>query len=351
MHTISRVAGIAAVTLSLALAACGGGGGGSVPAGGGTGGSGNTVTPLTHAQQKATMQSSVSAVQTLSTSEGALSVARHALAAHKGRRVKDTSSCSNSQITSDADNGTTDTETISTYYDTGCTELEEVEVVSVPDNASATSLTATGTITEYSLTGSVTSYDTLTIALTENSSTQATFTIEDSQANTVGGAVVAQAGTTCVDTEGTSSDTISCGAASVQTSGATQTGASLLENGASTSSSVTISLTASAYTAASGLGIAQGTSPAWNVTGGSPVDTITGSITTSSTANTATITLSDTTTGVSISGTLAGGTITLTESQNGKTLATATVNASTGNGTISYADGTTATIVNWTVEG
>jgi len=335
----------------MSLAACGGGGGGgSVPSSGGSGG-GNTVVPLTHAQARATMQSSVSAVQTISTSEGTLSFARHALAAHKGRRVKDTSGCIDSQIENDSDNGTTDTETESTYYDTACTEIQEVEVITVPDNATQSSFTANGTITDYSLAGAVTSYDTLTLSLSENSQTSATFTIEESQANTVGGAAYAQTGTSCTDTEGTSSDTIACGAASVQTVAGTQSGAALTENGTLTSSALTFTLTASAYSQASGLSISQGTPPAWSVIGGSPVDTITGSITTSTSANTATITLSDTTTGVSVTGTLVGETITLTESQNGKTLATATVNATTGNGTISYADGTTATIVNWTVEG
>jgi hypothetical protein len=360
MLTCSRVARttIAAFSCAFALAACGGGGGG------GTSGAGPvpvpTATPaaITQAQARATMQSSLKMVQDVNgvsiSGSGTLAIARRVQAIHHGRRVQSTTTCSNgysSTIVTHADGSLTETD--NTYYDALCTLIEETDVINFPASATLQNLTATGTITTYARSGAVTSYGTFTVALTGG--TQDTITILVSVAATVGGTPYAKLGATCVGPS--TSASLHCGLATVVTASGQQDGVSLDEavsyvtNG--TTSTGTETATASAYLAASGLDIAAGPSPAWTVTGAAPIETVTGSVTivfTNSGTTSGTIALSDTTHAVSIAGTVTASTVTITASANGNTVATVTLDHS-GNGTITYAGGTTATVTGWLITG
>ena len=307
---------------------------------------------------RATAQSSLAAVQEAGSTSSATTlaaVARHALAVGRGRVPLSTPSCVNGQTTADvtnADGSTTSTQT--TYYDAACTQPSQAIVVNVPALApGATSISGTGTLTTYSVAGSVTGYTTMSLTIAISGSTTVV-TLVASQATTVGGAPYANLGITCsAALAGTS---VQCGAANVVTTGGTQVGASvaltLTSVTAAWATTRTATMSASAYSAASGLAIAQGAVPAWSVTGGSPVATIGGTVSatvTGSQVTNATITLTGPG-GVTVNGSAAGGNYAITVQQNGVTQGSVTVNAS-GNGTITYAGGTTATIANWIVNG
>jgi hypothetical protein len=351
---------IALFSCSLLLTACGGGGGGggSTPIPPATATPTPTPGPITKSQARASMQTSLSVISAAAanfTGTTTLGIIRKAQAIHHGRRPLTVAGCSNGYTTSTvthADGSSTATDTY--YYDQQCTLIEEVDVYNIPPNPSLANVTITGSVTTYSRGGSITAYLVLSVTL-QSSSTQDLVTLTSTQYPSPGAQAIAQTGVTCVGPPNGLS--IHCGDASVSTSGGTQIGLSLddaitgTSNGSTTT--ITSTVTASDYAAASGLAIQQGTAPSWTVTGASPLETLNGTVTISVTGGTVTavsVTITDVTNAISVSGTFTQSAITMTSTGRGATVATLTVNLS-GNGTITYADGTTATISAWTITG
>ena len=148
-----------------------------------------------------------------------------------------------------------------------------------------------------------------------------------------------------------------CGDAVVTYTGPQQVGVSVDDSLSQVASgntlTVTSTATVSAYEAASGLDLQQGALPAWNVIGAAPIATVSGTVTHSSTNSVVTggsIAITDVTDGITVAGTFSSTSITITATGRGATVATVTVDLA-GNGTITYADGTTATITAWTIAG
>jgi hypothetical protein len=361
MKTVSRAAISVAIIFSAGLAGCGGTQGvGSTPAAYPT----PSPTPAagSNAAARATMQSSLTTLEITSSNASPIQLlaTRRAIKNLHVRQPKDGAECDSGVEGSTTTDPVTQLpiSTTTYFYDQACTEPEFTEVLHLTtDTVTDTSETvvANGTATYYSMTGAVTQYDPLALNLSVNDTTETIIiNLTESEEATINGTPYGTFGTTCTLSE--TADTITCGAAGVYNSNGAQSGVSLSENYTVTGNSApTSTITASAYTAASGLAIAPGTSPAWTVTGASPVDTVTGTLTIGAltgVGNTTggTISLSDATTGVALTGTISTTGVTLTETLAGKQLAGATVNQY-GNGTITYADGTSKAIVSWTIQG
>jgi hypothetical protein len=349
---------IALFSCSLLLNACGGGGGGGgstpIPAATPT----PTPGPITKSQARASIQSSLSIISTGAvpvTGSTTLGRIRKAQAIHHGRRPLAVAGCSNGYASNTVYNADgSSTETDSYYYDQQCTLIEEVDVYNYPANTSAASITITGSVETYARSGAVTGYTTLSLTV-QSSSTQDLITLTATDYTAPGTQPIGKTGVTCLGPP--SGASIHCGDALVETTSAGQVGVSLDDAIAvvsnSTTTTVSSTATASDYAAASGLDIQQGTPPAWSVIGASPLQTVSGTVTLSfsgSTLASGSLTITDVTDAISVTGTFTQTTITLTASGRGATVATATVDLS-GNGTITYADGTTASITAWTITG
>jgi hypothetical protein len=356
--SLRRVAGTTAAVLScaLALGACGGGGG-SAPA------------PVTapsfqpaapKSTVRATLQSALYAVAnahgvTIS-SQTLFGLARRVQAIRHGRRpLSAAPACSNGQASVGPVTNPDGSQTVTTsfYYDVACTQLEALDVMTLTQS-SPSAFAATDVLTTYDRTGGVTSYTTATLQGSTGAG-QDRSTIVATVAKDATSAWFAKIGMTCTGpSTGTS---IHCGLADVGTVNGSQNGAALDQatsyaiSGQTTTA--TVNVTASAYSAPSGLDIAAGPVPVWTVTGAPPLDTVTGTITISSSGAGTTggsVSLSDAHTGIAVSGTMAPAGSTFTLAQNGAQLATATVDVN-GTGTVRYADGTTEQITNWTIRG
>jgi hypothetical protein len=343
----------------LLLAACGGGGGGgggsiAVPPATPT----PTPGPITKAQARASMQSTLAVVANSNgpslTGASTLAIMRKVQAIYHGRRPQAVAGCNNGYTSTVVYGATSSTQTDNYYYDAQCTLLEETDVIIVPNSATLQNLTATGSVTTYARNGSVTGYTTLSLSLTGNS-TQDQLTLVATVYPAPGTQPSGKIGVSCIaPPSGTS---FHCGDALVTYTGPQQVGVSMddalsqVTSGSTTT--VTSTATVSAYEAASGLDIQQGTLPAWSVIGAAPIASVSGTVTLTSTNATITggsVTISDATDGITIAGTFSSSSVTITATGRGATIASVTVDLA-GNGIITYADGTTATITAWTITG
>jgi hypothetical protein len=258
-----------------------------------------------------------------------------------GRRLSAaTGACTNGTKTSQTTNsdGSTTT-TTDLYYDALCTTLEEEQILTVVTPGSPTT-SANGTVTTYDHTAAVTSYHKLQISATNASSTQ-TVTFNDTAAASVGGTVIAAVGATCAGAP--NSPAMNCTAAMYGTAGNSTFGQAISDVGTaapagSTNNSVTVGIT---YYGSGITGIAQ-SSGSWIVTGASGFNVANGTYTYSSTGATGsgTLSLTDSLYTYTVTGKLTATGLAVTIVRNTDPIATATVDPA-GNGTITYADGTT----------
>ena len=344
LYSTRRVAGAAALSLlaSIVLAGC-------------SSGSNVTVThnpPLSTFGGKSTARSSVqSAILIVDTSTGnavpggptPAGVARSVLAMMRGRHVSAaTGPCVNgrksSQITETDGSLTTTTDY---YYDALCATLEAEEIVNV-DKLTGTTTTGTGSIRTYDRTATLTSYHKLAISST-NSATDQTVNVTDSASTTVGGTVIASAGASCTGAQ--NSPTMSCSAAMYGTAGSSTFGQAIAESGTAGTGGAKNSVTVNvAFYGAGITGITLSTN-GWAVVGAPAFNSATGaySYTTTGSTGSGTLSLTDSLYTYTITGNLTATGLTVTIVRNTDPIATATVDAA-GNGTISYADGTSDVI-------
>lgn len=347
------------------LCACGGGGGG---------GGGTTPVPQptatlppvpTSQSERVDAQNALSAYQAssaFSSSGGtpALSAGRRIEAFMNRRgalsRRNSTTACTNGIITTTTQtSSTTLTITVDSYYDLTCTHLREELVWS----AAIANTTAAGpfTDTEYTNAGSVGGYRSGNLSFTFNSALTAITAISilmSDIATSQTAPSIGELGLACA-----LSSSVSCGVAAVENvaSGGEQ-GVNLNVSGSETAGangtySVQITLNAQAYTGASNsMTIAQGTLPAWTISGGTLFDSLTGNANVAYAANGI-----PTSAAVNLTDPQYNTTVSLTATQNGltglvqrgsTTYATFSVDLS-GNGTITYDGGATGQIQNWLI--
>lgn len=355
------------LTLVLLLAGCGGGGSSSgstqaVPV--------PTTTPVVTpsvAIQRALVQQSLSATQQGgqiaqygSSSGTTLSLVRRAMSGE--RATKSTSICSNDTISTITQGASANVVVlvIDTYYDAMCTKLQTTLNLTLTQT-SLTAATAVGNSTLYSTTGAVIEYDQLALTLTGVGSTTSTVSIRDDLAPSQGAAPIANLGIGC--SVASASDTCSLAAAlhlvslgSDQAAAATVGGTVAFAGGLAT---VAISGSGTDSTGAlNSTNVAANGPYLWSTTGGTLVDSAAiagtlsytaaglvagGTLSVSDTLDNAAATAAYTPT----SGLILG---TVSSISPAKPIATFSVNT-LGSGTVTYANGTTATITNWTVQG
>ena len=328
---------------------------GSIVLAGCSSGSNATIThnpPLSTFGGLSTARSSVqSAILVASTSTGnavpggptPAGIARRVLAMMRGRHVSAaTGPCVNGQKSSSAaqSDGSTTT-TTDYYYDALCATLEEEESVNI-DTLTGPATSGTGSITTYDHSGSVTSYHKLTISAT-NGTTSQTVTVNDAASATVNGTVIAAVGATCAGAA--NSPTMTCTAATYGTASNGTFGQSISETGtagtAGAANSVSVTVT---FYGAGITGIAQ-SSGSWTVLGPLGFNSATGTYSYTTTGNTGsgTFSLADSLYTYTVTGKLTATGLAVTIVRNTDPIATATVDKA-GNGTISFADGTSDVI-------
>ena len=318
-------------------------------------GSNATIThnpPLSTFGGKSTARSSVqSAILVADTSTGnavpggptPAGIARDVLNAIRGRHVSAaTGACVNgkksSQITETDGSKTTTTDL---YYDALCATLEEEEIVNV-DTFTGTTSTGTGKITTYDRTAAVTSYHQLAISSSNDPATQ-TVNVTDTASATVGGTALASVGASCTGAQ--NSATMSCSAAMYGTSAATTFGQALAISGTAGTSGGNNTVTANvAFYGAGITGISLATT-GWGVVGVSAFNsgTITYTYSSTGTTGSGTFSLTDSLYTYTVTGALTATGLAVTIVRNTDPIATATVDRA-GNGTITYADGTSDVI-------
>ena len=363
---------ISAYSLVALLAACGGGGGG-----GSTGGGGGTVTPPINGQnmsqssvQRADVQGMLAGVQAQREYGGGsstvLSRQRAALGAAVERAQREgmfggtraplataTSApgCSNGSVSSTVagPNGSTIV-SLSVYYDSLCTQIEDTIVWTATQTGNV--VAGPATISLYSTTGTQTETSSGQIQFVYNSSNNLTGISFLLTSIMSGGKPQGQLALGC---SVTSSVSESCGVAVAADvySQSLEDGANVSFTATSSGSGSTFSMQTSEYQSAiEGLSIAAAGFPDWAI---SPSSAQTGSITIAGTqtASSISLTATDATNGGSVtisgspSGTLSG---TITRSDTQATVGTFTVDAN-GNGTLTYGNGTQVSIFNYTVQG
>ena len=343
----TRRVGAAAASLSILL--------GSIALAGCSSGSNATVThnpPLSTFGGKSTARSAVqSAILVAGTSNGLAfpngpspaSISRRVLDVMQGRRTSAaTGPCINGSKTSQttAVDGS-QTTTTDLYYDALCASLEEETVLTVVAPGNPTT-SATGTVTTFDRAAAVTSYHKLTITASNATGTQ-TVNYNDAASTTVGGSAIAAVGATCVGA--TNSPTMSCTAAMYGTAGTSTFGQTVSTTGTAgtggAKNTVTVGVT---YYGAGITGIAQ-SSGSWVVLGSGGFNIANGTYSYSTTGPTGngTFSLTDSLYTYTVTGNLTATGLTVTIVRNADPIASATVDAA-GNGTITYADGTTDVI-------
>ncbi|HEY0395840.1 MAG TPA: hypothetical protein VGD01_15175 [Candidatus Elarobacter sp.] len=247
-----------------------------------------------------------------------------------------------------------DTQNYRDYYDASCAQPERVATLVFPNgtNVGSASGTITGSTTQFARSGgAVTGYATLQISWTST-----TLTVVANDEATVGGSVVGRSGVTCVQT---GSNTVQCGTSSYQTVAGTTTGVvatinqTLTGNG-NGSGSVSATLSATTFSG-SGLALVPPTSGTnWGLSGGTALDTITGNGNASFSGSIVTngsYSFTDSTQGISASGSFSNaGPLTVTLTQSGATVATFTIDVD-GNGSVTYADGTSNVVAGYVIFG
>ena len=328
---------------------------GSIVLGGCSSGSNATVThnpPLSTFGGKSTARSAVqSAILVASTSNGnavpggptPASIARSVLAAIQGRHaLAATGPCVSGKKSSQAtqSNGSTTT-TTDLFYDVLCATLESEEVVNI-DSLATTTTTGTGTISTFDRTGTLTSYHQLAIS-SANDPTAQTVNVTDTASATITGAALASVGASCTGAQ--NSPTMSCSAAMYGTSGSTTFGQALALSGTAGTGGAANAVTFNiAFYGAGITGINLSTS-GWAVTGVSAFNSANGAYnyTTTGTTGSGTFSLTDSLYTYTVTGTLSATGLAVTIVRNTDPIATATVDRA-GNGSITYADGTSDVI-------
>lgn len=349
---------VAAFAFTAFLAACGGGGsspGGvtvppPIPAPSATGLAQQTV-------QRSDTQSALTGVQTYEEiagggSIGTLTATRSAyrmlakLNPRKllsARRSEAGAACSNGE--EETVSGTTIT--IEQFYDAACTEPEAEIVWTYTQEGD--DYTGPATYTMYSTSGATT--ETADVQITFDFSSTGTLTAFAFLLTSIvdQGTQLGEAGVACAE-----GSNLTCGVAAIANVAAL--GSEIGANASATvnSSTSTVSMQVTDYQGAeNALSLAQATIPNWTIAPASDQISST-SMTAQPTSTGFTLTLVDNTNGGtfaiagSSSGTVTG---TLTNNANGATVATFTIDAQ-GNGTLTYtSSGTTASIVNFVVQG
>lgn len=365
---LMRVRGLlATVSIVAFLAACGGGGGGTLPASGGSGGgstggsTGSSSGALTStAVERSDTQSALLGVQAYENAEGGaggILTARRALVrvAAKGllaRARRDvTSSCSEGangggiELSEVPGSGDSEIVTIETFYDVNCKE-PDVELVWT-GTPSGDEASGPATYTQYSQSGAVEYTANAQVTIYYANDTYQTETGISMLLTSISGSdsgSLASMGLACSETSG------ACSLAAIDDTASGQVGA-IADLSASASS---ISMQLQAYQGGpDALSIASGSPfPDWTI---SPSSDETASVSISGGAAAGggfTLTMTDNLNGgtFSIDGT-ASGTIagTLTPTGGSATDASFTIDAA-GNGTVTYANGTTASIVDYVLQ-
>ncbi len=360
---------VTALVCTGALAACGGGGGGG---GSTSGGGGGGITPpqqtniSQQSTQRADVQSGLGGIQAYESFEGGGSltnfIATRALSAavrREGRgllaslRRDGAAGCSDGVVTTEVpnSNNTVVTVTVSVYYDAACNNIESTLVWEASE-PSSTELSGPATLTEYSTTGAVTETANATIVFYVNSQDQVTGISILESSISANGVSLGQAGVACNTPSVTA---FSCGVAAVANVAASslEDGANVSLSGSQTGSQTTVNMQVSAYQGGlNALSVAVATFPDWTITPASDLlNTL--AISGSGSPTSVTLTLTDSANDATLSMTgSVGGTITgtLTNNATGATVATFTVNAQ-GSGTVTYSNGSTASIVDYLVQG
>jgi hypothetical protein len=221
-----------------------------------------------------------------------------------------------------------------------------------PGNESTANISIAGTLLKKTQTGTVASYDTIT------GSASGTFpslqaTLQFSHAPNMTSAPTAQYGESCAITITNGGAPQSCGVGSVAhvQSASADYGVTMVLSMTNSETGSSISGTVNTYGGSyNSLALAPGTFPAWNVTGGQSISSAT---MTGTQGETGTFTLTDAKADATVHMTVAASgsvTGTILRTSTGATVATF-VTDQFGNGTITYSNGTTATISDWIVTG
>jgi hypothetical protein len=339
---VSAVASVSVLLGSIVLAGC-------------SSGSNATIThnpPLSTFGGKSTARSSVqSAILVADTSNGnalpggptPAGIARQVLDAMRGRQVSAaTGACVNGQKSSQVTeaNGSKTT-TTDLYYDALCATLEEEEIVNVDTFTGPTS-TGTGSIKTYDRTGTLTSSHQLAISAT-NSATAQTVDVTDTASATVGGTVIASVGASCTGAQ--NSPTMSCSAAMYGTAGSSTFGQAIADSATAGTGGAKNVMTFNIAFFGSGITGISLTSSGWGVLGSSAFNSATGtySYSTTGTTGSGTLSMTDSLYTYTVTGNLTATGLAVTIVRNTDPIATATIDRA-GNGTITYADGTTDVI-------
>jgi hypothetical protein len=272
-------------------------------------------------------------------------IARRVLSLRPSVSGASTGACNNGTKSSQVTNGDGSvTTTTDLYYEAACATLESEEVITVV-KPGATTTTGSGSVTTYDKTGTVTSYHKLTLSLAPASTGTGAedLSISDTYAASNGGTTLGNLGADCVGTP--NSPTMSCsvaqnGIASTQGFGQSFT----LTGTAGTGGAKNTATITGAYFDGNGLSIAF-SDPTWTVNGASQFNTFTATYSYSGTgaSGSGTLTLADTVYTYTETATLSATGLTVTIVRGTDPIATATVDVA-GNGTISYADGTSDVI-------
>ncbi|HET7815690.1 MAG TPA: hypothetical protein VFL13_15115, partial [Candidatus Baltobacteraceae bacterium] len=240
---------------------------------------------------------------------------------------------------------------VRTFYDAECAELAEDAYVhetnNTPGSSTTLSVSIAGTVLKKTLSGTVVSYDTVT-GTGNGVFPNLQVTLQFTHAPNQTAAPTAQYAMACgIAGEGGSSPQ-SCGLGSVAhvASASADLGTTMsltMTNGTSTTINGTVKTYAGALNS---MTLAPGTFPAFTISGGQQLSTAT---LTGTEAATSTFTLTDSKTDATVNMTLSqtgavNGTIVRTST--GASVATF-VTDRYGNGTITYSNGTTATITDW----
>jgi len=358
---------LTALLLVVGLAACGGGGGGSsigatVPV--------PTPTPqvASLAVQRALVQQTLSSTQqgssiaSFGSPSSTLAIARRAASGERFAKAASLSACSNqtrSSVTQPS--STVIVLVVNGYYDTACT-LIEVAINLTVTVTSSTTATAVGNTTTYTTSGAVSGYDALSLTIGGLGTANETFSARDDLSASATATPFANIGVGCSVTK--TSDACSLAEALHVASLNADQAAAATVSGTVTATQSGITTVAISGTGTSSAGALNATNIApsgaylWSTTGGSLVDNVSiigslqfnsvgrvvgGSIAVTDSASNAAATAAYAPTSGALSGTVSS----LVPTAQ---LATFTVSA-TGSGTVTYANGTTAPITNWAVQG
>jgi len=360
------------VVSAFVLAACGGGGGSSTPVTppGSTGGAPVQQTSV----QRSLASQALAGTQTASQiaqfggsgSLGTLSLLRRTIDAAVTRTSASANRtplavvCSAGVELSTIPIGTTETQIHEqTFYDSGCFLLfQDIQLDVV---ANATSGTLSGSETQYTRAGAVNQYNTISGTLAGVGTSNVQLSLQVTDAASSSSPQIAVAGLSC----NVSLTAQSCG------SGAVAHRASLSEDfgatinasasGLTVGSATTFVFSGNGASYKGGYGaltLKQGAFPAWAVTGGTVTDAVT--LSAQLTFNSAgiltggSLSLVDSGDDATVNIVASGSPLVITgvikQADNGQTVATFNVDAS-GNGTITYSNGSTFAIVAWQVMG